>query len=56
VAADHDYALAKRIYAALYAGKPIANERIYAWLAEHPEVSHLNDDVEQKEGDLIAKR
>jgi spore coat polysaccharide biosynthesis protein SpsF len=53
---DHDYALAQRIYEALYDGKPIANERIYAWLAEHPEVSHLNDDVEQKEGDLIAKR
>ena len=50
------YALAQRIYEALYDGQPIANERIYAWLAEHPEVSHLNDDVEQKEGDLIAKR
>ena len=40
----------------LYDGTPIATERIYAWLSEHPEVSHLNDDVEQKEGDLIAKR
>lgn len=53
---DHDYALAQRIYDALYDGAPIANERIYAWLAAHPDVSHLNDDVEQKEGDLIARR
>ena len=53
---DHDYSLAQRIYDALYDGAPIANERIYAWLAAHPDVSHLNDDVEQKEGDLIARR
>ena len=53
---DHDYALAQRIYDALYDGTPIANERIYAWLADHPDVSRLNADVEQKEGDLIAKR
>lgn len=53
---DNDYQLAQRVYDALYDGEPIANERIYAWLSEHPEVSHLNDDVEQKEGDLIARR
>jgi len=53
---DHDYALAQRVYDAIYDGSPIPNGRIYDWLEAHPEVSGLNADVEQKEGDLIAKR
>lgn len=53
---DHDYALAQRVYNALYDGAPIPNEHIYAWLETHPEVSGLNADVEQKEADLISRR
>lgn len=53
---DNDYQLAQRVYDALYDGEPIANERIYEWLVAHPDVSHLNADVEQKEADLISKR
>ncbi len=53
---DHDYALAQRVYDALYAGEPIANEQVYAWLTAHPEVGRLNADVEQKEGELIRER
>ena len=53
---DHDYVLAQRIYDALYDGTPIPNEQIYVWLSAHPEVCRLNADVEQKEGDLIARR
>lgn len=53
---DEDYRLAQQVYDALYDDAPIANERIYDWLAAHPYVSHLNDAVEQKEGDLIARR
>ena len=53
---DEDYRLAQQVYDALYDGAPITNERIYNWLAAHPDVSHLNDAVEQKEGDLIARR
>ena len=53
---DEDYRLAQQVYDALYDDAPIANELIYNWLAAHPDVSHLNDAVEQKEGDLIARR
>ena len=53
---DHDYALAQCVYDALYEGTPIPNDRIYAWLEAHPEVSGLNADVEQKEADLISRR
>ena len=53
---DHDYALAQCVYDALYESSPISNERIYAWLEAHPEVSCLNADVEQKEADLISRR
>ena len=53
---DQDYALAQRVYEALYEGQPIPNEQVYAWLEAHPEVSSLNAGVEQKEGDLISKR
>ena len=53
---DQDYALAQRVYEALYEGQPIPNEQVYAWLDTHPEVSSLNAGVEQKEGDLISKR
>ena len=49
---DHDYALAQRIYEALYDGKPIANERIYAWLAEHPEVSQRVISSQSDDGKL----
>jgi len=53
---DQDYALAQRVYEALYEGQPIPNEQVYAWLEAHPEVSSLNAGVEQKESDLISKR
>ena len=53
---DDDYQLAQHVYDALYDGTPIANERVYEWLAVHPEVSCLNAAVEQKEADLISKR
>ena len=53
---DQDYALARKVYEALYEGEPIPNEQVYAWLEAHPEVSSLNARVEQKEGDLISKR
>ena len=53
---DDDYRLAQQVYDALYDGSPIANERVYDWLAAHPAVSHLNAAVEQKEADLISKR
>jgi len=53
---DHDYAMAVKVYDALYEGTPIANELVYEWLLAHPEVSQMNADVEQKEEDLISKR
>ena len=53
---DEDYRLAQQVYDALYDGTPTTNERIYDWLAAHPDVSHMNAAVEQKEGDLIARR
>ena len=53
---DQDYALARMVYDALYEGDTIPNEKVYAWLEKHPEVSGLNAGVEQKEGDLISKR
>lgn len=53
---DQDYALARQVYEALYAGTPIVNEQVYAYLDAHPEVSGLNADVEQKESDLISRR
>ena len=53
---DQDYALAQKVYDALYEGAPIPNQKVYDWLEVHPEVSCLNAGVEQKEGDLISKR
>jgi spore coat polysaccharide biosynthesis protein SpsF len=53
---DDDYRLAQHVYDALYDGSPIANELVYDWLAAHPDVSHINAGVEQKEADLISKR
>lgn len=53
---DDDYRLAQQVYDALYEGEPLANELVYDWLAAHPDVSHMNAAVEQKESDLIAKR
>lgn len=45
---ENDYELMNRIYDELYHGFPIANEKIYSYLAQHVDLVSLNTGVHQK--------
>lgn len=42
-----DFELMTKIYDALYEGEPILNEKVYAYLREHPELCDINKDIKQ---------
>lgn len=42
-----DFELMTKIYDALYEGEPILNEKVYAYLREHPELCEINKDIKQ---------
>lgn len=43
-----DYALACRIYDALYKGSPFSIREVVTFMEEHPELAALNKDIEQR--------